>query len=109
MGLRVISASATLAIGVIAGPIVGQMKWHHGSTHAQEKAAEKSAATARTSSARLADDLFWQTFHGGQYENIQHALDVLTAEYLKTPNDAVTAANPELVNKEGTDCHDKHQ
>ena len=89
MRLRVISASATLVIGVIAGPILGQLKWHHGSAYAQEK----PAATARTESARLADDLFWQTFHSGQYENIQHTLEVLTAEYLKTPNDAVTAAH----------------
>jgi hypothetical protein len=65
MGLRVISASATLAIGVIAGPSTVQLNWHHGSAHAQEKAADKSAATVRSSSARLADDLFWQTFHAG--------------------------------------------
>jgi hypothetical protein len=56
-------------------------------------APEKQAATSRSENAKKADELFWQTFHRGEYENIQRSLDVLTAAYLETPNDAVTAAH----------------
>lgn len=43
--------------------------------------------------ASQADELFWSTFHGGQYDKIQPALDTLTAAYLETPNDATTASH----------------
>jgi hypothetical protein len=57
------------------------------------QAPKKQAAQARSEAAQKADELFWQTFHQGEYEKIQPALDVLTAAYLQTPNDAVTAAH----------------
>jgi hypothetical protein len=47
----------------------------------------------RSEAALAADTLFWSTFHGGHYEGIQRATEVLTAAYLQTPNDAVTAAH----------------
>ena len=53
----------------------------------------KQAATSRSENAKKADELFWQTFHQGEYEKIQPTLDVLTAAYLETPNDAVTASH----------------
>jgi hypothetical protein len=53
----------------------------------------KTAASARDPAALKADEVFWQTFHGGKYDQIQPALDQLTAAYLKTPSDAVTAAH----------------
>jgi tetratricopeptide (TPR) repeat protein len=56
-------------------------------------APKKQAATSRSQTAIKADELFWQTFRHGEYENIQRTLDVLTAAYLETPNDAVTAAH----------------
>ena len=40
-----------------------------------------------------ADELFWQIFHDGDYDKIPAALNVLTAAYLQTPDDAVTAAH----------------
>lgn len=56
-------------------------------------AAPKEAATSRSEAAARADEVFWTTFHDGEYGNIQHALDLLTAAYLETPNDARTAAH----------------
>lgn len=56
-------------------------------------APQKRAAKSRSQSAKQADELFWQTFHQGEYDKIQPALEALTAAYLKTPEDAVTAAH----------------
>jgi len=56
-------------------------------------APEKVPSSERTPSAVRADDLFWRTLHGGQYEKISEALAALTAAYLENPNDAVTAAH----------------
>jgi hypothetical protein len=60
---------------------------------AVQLAPKKQPAKSRSENAKKADDLFWQTFHRGEYENIQRSLDALTAAYLETPNDAVTAAH----------------
>lgn len=56
-------------------------------------APEKLPSKTRTHAAEQADDLFWKTLHGGQYEQIQTVLNALTAAYLKDPNDAITAAH----------------
>ena len=56
-------------------------------------APNKQVATERSSAALAADTLFWSTFHGARYDDIQRALDVLTAAYLDTPNDDITAAH----------------
>jgi hypothetical protein len=56
-------------------------------------APQKQAATARSAATTKADELFWETLHGAQYERIPIALNALTAAYLETPNDAVTAAH----------------
>jgi hypothetical protein len=53
----------------------------------------KQATQARSPAAREADELFWRTFHGGAYDAIAPALEALTAAYLETPTDAVTAAH----------------
>ncbi|MDR4479576.1 MAG: hypothetical protein R3B37_07520 [Nitrospira sp.] len=53
----------------------------------------KQAVRLRSETAIQADELFWKTFHHGEYERISHALQVLTAAYLDTPTDAVTAAH----------------
>jgi uncharacterized protein YceK len=60
---------------------------------AEHTAPRKQAATTRTGAAIQADALFWTTFHGGQYEQIQPALEALTGAYLESPTDAVTAAH----------------
>jgi hypothetical protein len=69
--------------------ILAQRGLHRGGALAEEKA----TSAPRSESARQADELFWQTFHGGHYDDIQRALEVLTVEYLKTPADAITAAH----------------
>jgi hypothetical protein len=56
-------------------------------------APKKQAAQTRSAAAEKADELFWQTFHGGEYDKIPQALNALTAAYLETPTDAVTAAH----------------
>ncbi len=56
-------------------------------------APKKEASTARSEAASKADDVFWTTFHNGEYDKIQSVLDMLTAAYLRTPSDAKTAAH----------------
>jgi hypothetical protein len=56
-------------------------------------APKKEAITSRSEAASKADELFWNTFHNGEYDKIQSTLEVLTAAYLQTPNDAKTAAH----------------
>jgi len=48
---------------------------------------------ARTPAAEKADVLFWSTFHGANYADIDKALTAETAAYLEAPTDAVTAAH----------------
>jgi hypothetical protein len=60
---------------------------------AEHTAHPKSAAGARTKAALDADALFWATFHGGKYDQIQPALEAETAAYLADPHDAVSAAH----------------
>ena len=53
----------------------------------------KKATSLRSQAALQADELFWHTFHSGAYDEIPQVLEVLTAAYLETPTDAVTAAH----------------
>jgi hypothetical protein len=53
----------------------------------------KPAATMRTPLAAQADAVFWQTLHGGRYQDIGAALEIKTAAYLENPGDALTAAH----------------
>ena len=56
-------------------------------------APKKRAVTVRAAAALTADSLFWRTFHSGDYDGIPRAAQALTAAYLATPNDPVTAAH----------------
>jgi hypothetical protein len=60
---------------------------------AQQTAPKKQASTTRTAAALKADELFWTSIHGSQYEQIQPALEAQTAAYLADPADAVSAAH----------------
>jgi hypothetical protein len=60
---------------------------------AEHSAPKKQAASSRSPSALTADELFWNTLHGGKYEQIAPALEAETAAYLQNQNDAVTAAH----------------
>jgi hypothetical protein len=73
--------------------IIGGAAWASRHSIAVWLAPEKEAAVTRSTAAVKADELFWRTFHGGAYDEIPHALNVLTAAYLETPNDAITAAH----------------
>jgi hypothetical protein len=52
-----------------------------------------TTAPARQPAAIEADQLFWQTFHRGDYAHIQASIEASTAAYLRDPNDAVSAAH----------------
>ena len=56
-------------------------------------APRKRAITSRSAAALAADSVFWHTFHGAHYDQIQPALEALTRAYLATPRDATTAAH----------------
>jgi hypothetical protein len=73
--------------------IMGVVGWVARDRIAVMAAPKKQAATSRSDAAVKADGLFWQTFHNGEYEKIPHALAILTAAYIQTPNDAKTAAH----------------
>jgi hypothetical protein len=60
---------------------------------AEKSAPKKQAAITRTAAALKADELFWATLHGGEYEKIPQALEAQTAAYLADPTDAVSAAH----------------
>ena len=60
---------------------------------AEHTAKKKSMSTTRSKAAIEADKLFWATFHGGRYDEIQPALEAETAAYLADPHDDVSAAH----------------
>jgi hypothetical protein len=78
---------------VLALLVVGLGVWTFWDRIAVMTAPKKEAAASRSDAATKADDLFWTTFHNGDYGNIQPALEALTAAYLQTPSDAKTAAH----------------
>src|SRR2546421_1544517 len=85
-----------LAMALVAAP--GGMLMNNSTMSAQSRgrnkpAPKKQAAKVRSEAALKADELFWQTFHNGEYEKIQRALNALTAAYLQAPGDAKTAAH----------------
>jgi hypothetical protein len=60
---------------------------------AERTAHKKQATTTRSAAAVKADELFWATLHGGEYEQIPPVLEAQTAAYLANPADAVSAAH----------------
>ena len=78
---------------ILAFLVVGMVGWAFRDRLALMVAPNKEAITSRSEAASKADDLFWETFHNGEYDEIWRALDVLTSAYLRTPNDAKTAAH----------------
>lgn len=83
------------AVVIILGLLVlgGAAGWLARNRIAIMIAPAKEALVSRSEAATRADELFWNTFHGGRYDGIQGALEALTAAYLRTPNDAKTAAH----------------
>ena len=81
------------AASILALLVVGVGGWALWDRIAVMTAPKKVAIASRNEAATKADDLFWNTFHNGEYDKIQNTLEVLTAAYLQTPNDAKTAAH----------------
>jgi hypothetical protein len=90
---RKINKKTFLVIVIILIIAVGAVVLTNTDRIAVQLAPKKQAAKSRSETAIKADELFWQTFHNGEYEKIPRALEVLTAAYLETPTDAVTAAH----------------
>ena len=60
---------------------------------AEWSAPRKQASANRSPAALAADEVFWATFHGGDYERIGAVLDAVTGAYLADPRDDRTAAH----------------
>jgi tetratricopeptide (TPR) repeat protein len=82
-----------LILTLLTLAILGVVVWSSWDRIAVHAAPEKRAAKVRSDAALKADSLFWQTFHKGDYYEIQNVLETLTAAYLGTPEDAKTAAH----------------
>lgn len=84
------AGATVIVVSLIAIAGAGWLLRHH---IAVMMAPQKQGSTARTAAALKADEVFWATFHSGNYENIPNALESLTAAYLVHPYDAKTAAH----------------
>jgi len=80
---RIVALGAGVAAAVAAG-CASLAIW---------SAPDKQASRERTALAEQADQLFWKTLHGGEYDKINEALTAVTAAYLENPGDAITAAH----------------
>jgi hypothetical protein len=90
---RTMGRAAKVIIALVLVSTVGAIGWAKRGAVAVLAAPTKKPATVRSAAAVAADSLFWRTFHGGNYDGIPTALNALTAVYLATPTDAVTAAH----------------
>jgi len=81
------------ALALTASLITGGLLLGGCSAIAVATAPAKTASSTRTPLALQADAVFWQTLHGGRYEDIDRALEIQTAAYLENPRDALTAAH----------------
>jgi len=84
---------AKIALAIVVVLAIGVVGWGNRDTIAVWLPPTKKVVATRSNAAVEADELFWRTFHSGAYDEIPRALDVLTAAYLNTPADAVTAAH----------------
>jgi len=82
-----------IAVAIALALAIGVAGWAKRNSIAVLLAPTKKATSTRSNAALEADELFWHTFHNGAYDEIPRALEVLTAVYLETPTDAVTAAH----------------
>jgi uncharacterized protein YceK len=82
-----------LLLTLAAGILVTSMALTGCGYVAEHTAPKKQPATSRTPQALSADELFWSTLHGADYEHIAPALEAETAAYLGGTNDAVATAH----------------
>lgn len=83
--LTILVCLFTAAFGVVA--------WAAREQFAVWLAPRKQAVSSRSDAVLRADTLFWEVFHAGNYDSIPRAHEALTAAYLQSPADAVTAAH----------------
>jgi hypothetical protein len=81
--------TVALVLVVVLGVIAGALARHI----AIWSAPPKRAIASRSAAAVAADSVFWKTFHGARYDQIQGTIEVLARAYVATPNDAVTASH----------------
>jgi hypothetical protein len=82
-----------VAVAIALALAIGVAAWANRNSIAVLLAPTKKATSTRSNAALKADELFWRTFHNGAYDEIPRVLEVLTAAYLETPTDALTAAH----------------
>jgi hypothetical protein len=87
------SGPMKIVIATLSAIALIGIAWANWNRIAVQLAPHKQAAKTRSEAALKADELFWQTFHNADYEKIPIALEAVTAAYVQTPNDAVTAAH----------------
>ena len=81
-------------VGLLVAGIVGMGAFFGcGTLIAVYSAPRKQRSTIVSEDGKAANQLFWDTLHGGRYDDIGHVLNALTAAYLKNPGDAETAAH----------------
>jgi hypothetical protein len=78
---------------LLALTLISTVAWANWNWIVVQFAPKKQAAITRSEAALKADELFWQTFHNGEYEKIANTLEALIGTYVQTPNDSVTAAH----------------
>ncbi len=82
-----------IAVAIALVLAIGLAGWANRNRIAVLLAPAKTATSTRSNVALKADEIFWHTLHSGAYDDIPRVLEVLTAAYLETPTDAVTAAH----------------
>jgi hypothetical protein len=82
-----------IAVAIALAVAVGVVAWANRALVAVLLAPTKESAHSRSDAAVKADELFWRAFHTGAYDEIPRVLEILTAAYLETPTDDITAAH----------------
>jgi hypothetical protein len=78
------------AVLVGAAAVIGVAAWR---SIVISMAPRKRPSPSRSAAAIAADSVFWRTLHSGVYDQLPHAIEVLTRAYVASPGDAVTASH----------------
>jgi hypothetical protein len=90
MAPRMIVAACALACVVL---IVGLVGWRERAHVAVWLAPDKTPSANTSEQAKAANAKFWDTFHGGRYDELPGVVEALTAAYLENPRGAETTAH----------------
>jgi hypothetical protein len=89
MGRVLIIAGAIVCLVAVTGIVAFRQR----SSIAIWLAPAKTASKTISEKSKIANEKFWNAFHGGRYDGIPGVLEALTAAYLENPGDAETAAH----------------